>query len=170
MIYSDLQNFRLRHSRLLAKLQSSSAYTTLVSSFVPQGTRRPGNTNATRVKSLGSGPRLVRCREASRVPARCMAVGSQGRPPRSLVTRTVGSPLPSRPRPMGTARRSRAVTVHSESCHCREASRVPALCTIQLVRARPYPCARPISPTAAAQNHLAAHILGSVRHSLATGS
>ena len=25
------------------------------------------------------------------------------------------------------------------------------LCTIQLVRARPYPCVRPISPTAAAQ-------------------
>jgi hypothetical protein len=37
------------------------------------------------------------------------AVGSlaSGRPPRSLVTRTVGSPLPSRPRPgpMGNARR-----------------------------------------------------------------
>ncbi len=35
---------------------------------------------------------------------------------RSLATRTVGSRLPSRPRPMGTARRPRAVTVHSKSC------------------------------------------------------
>ena len=58
----------------------------------------------------------------------CMAVGSLGRPPRSLATRTVGSRLPSRPRPMGTARRPRAVTVHSEPCRCREASRVPARC------------------------------------------
>jgi hypothetical protein len=53
------------------------------------------------------------------------AVGSLGRPPRSLASRTVRSRLPSRPRPMGTARRPRALTVHSESFRCREASRVP---------------------------------------------
>ena len=67
---------------------------------------------------------------AASLPHRCMAVGSLGtrRPPRSLATRTVGSRLPSRPRPMGTARRPRAVTAHSKSCRCRdsEASRVPA--------------------------------------------
>jgi hypothetical protein len=88
------------------------------------GARRP------RAVTVHSESESCHCREAaSSVPARCMAVGSLGRPPRSLVMRTVGSEsaLPSRPRPMGTARRPRAVTVHSESCHFREAaSRVPA--------------------------------------------
>jgi hypothetical protein len=44
-------------------------------------------------------------------------------------TRTVESRRPSRPRPMGTARRPRAVIVHSKSCRCRDSEasrRVPA--------------------------------------------
>jgi len=52
-----------------------------------------------KVRQLAEGTR------AASLTHRCMAVGSLGRPPRSLATRTVGSRLPSRPRPMGTARK-----------------------------------------------------------------
>ena len=80
-----------------------------------------------KVRQLAGGTRAASLSQDS-LTHLCMAVGSLGRPPRSLATRTVGSRLPSRPRPMGTARRPRAVTVHSGSCRCRdsEASRVPA--------------------------------------------
>ena len=103
-----------------------SLATRTVGSRLPSRPRPMGTARRPRAVTVHS--ESCRCREASRVPARCMAVGSLGRPPRSLATRTVGSRLPSRPRPMGTARRPRAVTVHSEPCRCREASRVPARC------------------------------------------
>ena len=88
---------------------------------MPASSRRPRPTARS-----GSWPGVLE--RLHQLTHRCMAVGSLGRPPRSLATRTVGSRLPSRPRPMGTARRPRAVTVHSESCRCREpqAGRVPA--------------------------------------------
>ena len=92
-----------------------------------------------KVRQLAGGTR------AASLTHRCMAVGSLGRPPRRLATRTVGSRLPSRPRPMGTARRPRAVTVHSESCRCREASRVPAWVG-SVLRAGPCGELAPIAP------------------------
>ena len=93
---------------------------------MPASSRRP---KPTARSGSWPGPGGTRAARASLTPShRCKAVGSLGRPPRSLATRTVGSRLPSRPRPMGTARRPRAVTVHSESCRCREASRCHTAC------------------------------------------